>query len=65
MKIVEDIQFIHVIQKIEAANNRQTIPEIEVVQATHGMQVIEFMATKLQKVTQIMGLFRPRTSSRS
>ena len=65
MKIMEDFQLKYVIQKIEATDTGQTIPEIEVVQVAYAMHVIEVMVTQLQKVTQIMGLFRPRMPSRS
>ena len=62
---MEDIQFIHVKQKIETTNTRQTFSEIKVVQAIYAIHVIEVIATQLQKVIQIMGLFKPRRPSRS
>ena len=50
---MEDFQFMYVIQKIEATDTGQIIAEIEVVQVTYAMHIIEFMVTQLQKVTHI------------
>lgn len=59
MKIMEDTQFIDVIQAREVIENRHTIPEIDVVKtiyATQFTELITFIKTiQFQEVTRVIG----------